>query len=401
MLRECKSVYGVGEKSTPRVGVIGGGQLARMLFEASVPLEIDVRVLVRHESDAAATVARDVVVGDWQDLATLVEFAESCAVVTFDHELVSPGVLQALEAAGVVLHPSASAMTLASDKATQRDLARAVGIRVISHATAADRPALRAAVSDIGFPAVVKATRGGYDGRAVWWVRGPSDLAALADAYDFSDGLLLVEPALDISAELATLVVRRGNGELVRYPVVRTEQSDGICVSVTAPAATTAELARQAQDGAAALADVLGYVGVLAVEYFVVGGELFLNELAPRPHNSGHYTIDACVTSQFENHLRAVLDWPLGDPSMITPAAVMANLIATSPRRIPLSDIKLPPGASAHLYGKTPSPDRKVGHVTVCGADRVVLRRTALEVAHQLTGPALEPVGPLGPAAAR
>ncbi len=380
------------------MGVIGGGQLARMLFEASIPLEIDVRVLVRRESDAAATVVRDVVVGDWHDLETLVGFAEGCDAVTFDHELVPPEVLRALEELGTDLHPRASAMTLASDKATQRDLATSVGIGVVPHAVAVGPSDLRAGVGAIGFPAVVKATRGGYDGRGVWWMHGPSDIDALISAYDFETGPLLVEPALAIGAELATLVARRRSGDHVCYPVVRTEQREGICVAVTAPAATTPELATAAQEGAVALADALGYVGVLAVEYFVVGGELLLNELAPRPHNSGHYTIDACVTSQFENHLRAVLDWPLGDPALIAPAAVMANLIATSPARLAPGDLLPPPGARVHLYGKEPRPGRKVGHVTVCGDDSDALRRTALGVARQLTGPAAEPVGLTEPA---
>jgi len=392
MLHEPNRMCGGSRGVSPRVGIIGGGQLARMLFESSIPLGIDVRVLVRSEADAAATVVPDVIVGDWHDLETLVGFAEGCDAVTFDHELVSPAVLGAFEELGAVLHPRARAMTLASDKAAQRELATAVGIGVAPHAETVSPSDLRDAVGEIGFPAVVKATRGGYDGRAVWWTHGPSDLDALIGAYDFDAGPLLVEPVLAISAELATLVARRGNGEHVRYPVVRTEQSDGICVAVTAPADTTPELVTAAQEGAVALADALDYVGVLAVEYFVVDGTLLLNELAPRPHNSGHYTIDACVTSQFENHLRAVLDWPLGDPSLITPAAVMANLIASSPDRLALGDVVPPSGARVHLYGKDPLPGRKVGHVTVCGLDQVALRRTALQVAHQLTGPALEPV---------
>lgn len=389
MIREQEQVFhGVG-RIAPRVGIIGGGQLARMLVEAAIPLEVDVRVLVRRDDEAAATVARDVAVGDWSDLETLLAFAEECDVVTFDHELVPPPMLEAL-AESAVLHPQASAMTRASNKATQRELAAAVGIAVAPHARASNPAELPGAVAAVGFPAVVKAACGGYDGRAVWWVRTPGELDTLVRSDALGSGPLLVEPALNITEELATLVARRGSGEHVRYPVVRTEQRDGVCAMVTAPAVTTPALASAAQDGAVALAEELDYVGVLAVEYFVVGGELLLNELAPRPHNSGHYTIHACVTSQFENHLRAVLGWPLGDPSLITPAAVMANLVAASSAVLALGDVALPPGASVHLYGKDPLPGRKVGHVTVCGDDPIAMRRTAFEVAEQLTGNAFD-----------
>ena len=361
-----------------------------MLFEASIPLGVDMRVLARTSSDAAAVVARDVMVGDWHDLATVLEFANGCDAVTFDHELIPAELLEAFEREGVVLRPGARAMGLASDKAAQRHLAAEVGLKVVPHACTTDEQGLRDAVGEIGYPAVVKATRGGYDGRAVWWLHGPSDLDTLIDQHVTDGPPILVERALSISAELATLVARRGTGDQVAYPVVQTEQTSGICATVTAPAATTPALAREAQDGAAALADALDYVGVLAVEYFVIDGALYLNELAPRPHNSGHYTIDACVTSQFENHLRAVLDWPLGDPSMITPAAVMANVIATTARQLRPTELEPPAGTRIHLYGKGPVPGRKLGHVTACGADRVALRRNALDVAAQLSAPALD-----------
>lgn len=391
MVREWRPTYNGGVPRRPRVGVVGGGQLARMLFEASIPLGVEMRVLARTVSDSAAAVACDVVVGDWLDLATIAEFADGCDVVTFDHELVPADLLLALESAGVPLCPGARAMGLASDKAVQRLLAAEVGLGVVSYECTHDDDSLRDAVGEIGYPAVVKATRGGYDGRAVWWLHSPADLDSIIDQRRSDGPPLLVERVLSIGAELATLVARRRAGETVAYPVVRTEQTGGICATVTAPAATTPDLARQAQEGAAALADALDYVGVLAVEYFVIDGLLHLNEMAPRPHNSGHYTIDACVTSQFENHLRAVLDWPLGDPSMITPAAVMANLIATTERPLRLSDVTPPAATRIHLYGKGAVPGRKVGHVTVCGADRVALRRTALDVAAQLTAPGLNP----------
>ncbi len=358
-----------------------------MLFEASIPLGVEVRVLARSSGDAAAAVAREVVVGDWNDITTLVAFADGCDAVTFDHELCAPEVLREAQAAGVVLRPDARAMDLASDKAAQRRLAAEVGLGVVPYVVAHDGRGLREAVGAIGYPVVVKATRGGYDGRAVWWAHGPADLDALVGQGITDAAPVLVERALAIGAELATLVARRTNGEVVRYPVVHTEQTSGICTVVSAPAATTPSLALRAQDGAVALAEALDHVGVLAVEYFVVDGALHLNEVAPRPHNSGHYTIDACVTSQFENHLRAVLDWPLGDPSMISPAAVMANLIATTAHDLRPDDVGPPAGARIHLYGKGSRPGRKVGHVTACGTDADLLRRTALETADRLVAP--------------
>lgn len=379
------------------MGVVGGGQLAQMMVQAAIPMGIDVRVLARTRHDSAAVVGGEVVVGDWHDRPALEELADGCDVVTFDHELVPAEVLVALEERGVVLRPSAAAMSLASDKASQRRLADRVGIRTTPAVVVTTPDALRTAVADLGFPAIVKATRGGYDGRGVRWVTRPLDVdLACEQAPPSEDDPMLVEPVLDITSELAVVVARGCDGVTVSYPVVRTEQVDGICVSVTAPAATTAPLAQQARDGAVALADALGHVGVLAVEYFVVDGALVLNEMAPRPHNSGHHTIDACVTSQFENHLRAVLGWPLGDPSMKAPAAVMANLIATSADPVEPARVEVPAGARVHLYGKAPRPGRKIGHVTACGADPVALRRTAMSFAEQLTAVPAGVVGRAG-----
>ncbi len=369
-----------------RVGIVGGGQLARMLLEAAAPLDVGVRILSSGTDEGAGRIARDTLTGTWRDEHDLLRLAEGCDVVTFDHELTPGELLDSLEHARTPLAPTAATMRVASDKKAQRMVAAECGLRVPPWFAASDPSTLRRAVAHLGLPAVVKTTSGGYDGRGVRWLRDRDDLHRLISDGDLGPSGVLVEPALPITAELATQVVRRADGERVVYPVVHTVQRDGICTTVTAPAATQPGLASEAQRGAVALAERLGYVGVLAVEYFVVDGSLMFNELAPRPHNSGHYTIDACTTSQFENHLRAVLGWPLGDPSMSVPAAVMANVICTGDPLTPLSRMALPSGTRVHLYGKHPAPGRKLGHVTSCGSDPVALARLATETADNLAG---------------
>jgi 5-(carboxyamino)imidazole ribonucleotide synthase len=357
-----------------------------MLLEAAVPMDVDVRILSADAAEGAGWIARDTLTGSWSDEGDLLRLAEGCDVVTFDHELTPGELLASLAHARTPLAPTAATMRVASDKTTQRKVAAECGLRVPPWFAASDPSTLRRAVAHLGLPAVVKMTSGGYDGRGVRWLRDRDDLHRLISEGDLGPSGVLVEPALPITAELATQVVRRADGERVVYPVVRTVQRNGICTLVTAPATTSPALAHEAQRGAVALAERLDHVGVLAVEYFVVNGSLMFNELAPRPHNSGHYTIDACTTSQFENHLRAVLGWPLGDPSMTVPASVMANVIGTGDPLTPLSRMALPPGTRVHLYGKNPAPGRKLGHVTSCGHDRATLARLATETADHLAG---------------
>jgi 5-(carboxyamino)imidazole ribonucleotide synthase len=374
------------------IGIIGGGQLARMMYQAAISLDLELRILADAATDPAAVVAPSVMVGDYHDPEVVGRFAATCDVVTFDHELVPPEILDAVESAGALLRPSASAMRRASSKSEQRHLAAEVGIAVPPHRVVTGVAGLRDAVDHLGLPVVAKATQGGYDGRGVRWLRSTTDVESITDA-DFSGtGPLLVEPDLVIDAELATQVVRTVDRDQLAYPVVRTEQDDGICTTVTAPASGAGldsidRLATEAHAAASRLVEVLDYVGLLAIEFFVVDGELLLNELAPRPHNSGHYTIDACVTSQFENHVRAVAGLPLGDPELSVPASVMANIIATDHDVAPLHAVDLPPRTSVHLYGKSARPDRKIGHVTACGHDPAELREAAVAVAHDLAHP--------------
>ena len=358
------------------IGVVGGGQLARMMYQAAISLGVELRVLAATSADSAARVAHDVTVGDWHDPDVLRAFAARCDVVTFDHELIDPATVEWLEAGGTVAHPGARTLRHAADKARQRVLCDRLGIATPQHVIATAAADVAAAANRFGYPMVAKLARGGYDGRGVFWLADADETVALFERLPLNS-VVVIEPELELRAELATQVVRRADGTMVCYPVVQTHQQDGICRMLEAPADIDVAVARQVQDWAARLAGAVGAVGVLAVEFFVTDQGLVVNELAPRPHNSGHYSIDACVTSQFENHLRAVLDLPLGAPDLIVPSAVMVNLIAGRTHPAELETLGANAHARVHRYGKTSRPGRKIGHVTFCGADRPALLRQA------------------------
>lgn len=363
----------------PVLGVVGGGQLARMMYQAAISLDVELRILAAGPTDAAALVAPGTTVGDWHDADVLQRFAAPCEVITFDHELVDPATVALVERAGVVVRPGADALRHAADKARQRALCDTLGIATPDHVIATTAAEAAAGAARLGYPVVAKLARGGYDGRGVFWLTDDAATIALFDRLP-AGTVVVVEPTLDLRAELATQVVRRADGAMVCYPVVETHQEDGICRTIEAPASLDPALVLQAQDWATRLADAVDVVGVLAVELFVTDEGLFVNELAPRPHNSGHYTIDACVTSQFENHVRAVLDLPLGAPDLQVPAAVMVNLIAGRTRGADLAALTADPAARVHRYGKRDAPGRKIGHVTICGPDAVALRARADEL---------------------
>jgi 5-(carboxyamino)imidazole ribonucleotide synthase len=351
-----------------RVGVIGGGQLARMMVPPAIALGIELRVLAETEGSSAAIAAT--AVGDYQDAETVLAFARDVDVVTFDHEHVPQHVLAALVAAGVAVHPGPAALAVAQDKIHMRERLTALGAPVPSWGVVTDADGLGGFLDAHGGAAVVKTPRGGYDGKGVRVVR---------DAHDADDwlaqGALLVEELVPFRRELAQLVARRPSGEVTAWPLVETVQRDGVCAEVTAPAPDSEHLAGPARELAVAIADGLEVTGVLAVELFETAqGTLLVNELAMRPHNTGHWSIDGAVTSQFEQHLRAVLDLPLGDPSPRHPWAVMVNVLggpagATMPDRYPAA-LAAVPEAKFHSYAKVSRPGRKVGHVTVAGDDR-------------------------------
>jgi len=351
-----------------RVGVIGGGQLARMMVPAAVELGIDIAVL-GESADAAARIAVTTV-GDYTDAATVLAFARDVDVITFDHEHVPQTVLRALVDAGVAVRPGPDALLHAQDKLVLRRKLEQLGIPQPAWAEVVDAASLDAFLERSGGRAVVKTPRGGYDGHGV---RVVSD-AHEADDW-LADGPLLAEELVGFRRELAQLVARRPSGEIAMWPLVETVQGDGVCREVFAPAPrSTARVERVSREIAHAVAEALGVTGVLAVELFETDDErVLVNELAMRPHNSGHWTIDGAVTSQFEQHLRAVLDLPLGSTLPIAPWSAMVNVLG-GPADGDL-DSRVPhlmadqPAAKLHLYGKTPRPGRKIGHVTATGDD--------------------------------
>lgn len=357
----------------PRVAVIGGGQLARMLAQPAIALGVPLRLLAEGEGVSAAQVIPDHRVGDFRDLATLRDVTAGCAVVTFDHEHVPTAHLHALEASGVPCRPGPAALVHAQDKVVMReamDRLRAPQPRWAVVSSPAD-------VEAFGLPCVLKVARGGYDGKGVWVARTLDDAAEpLADA-DRRGVPLLAEELIAFRRELSALVARAPGGEEVAYPVVATTQLDGICHEVIAPApdlpAARAEEARQL---ALRIANELDVTGILAVELFEADdGSILVNELAMRPHNTGHWSQDGAVTSQFENHLRAVLDLPLGSPEPRAAWTVMVNILGgPDPDAGHLYDgypqaLGRDPRLRVHLYGKELRPGRKVGHVNAYGDD--------------------------------
>jgi 5-(carboxyamino)imidazole ribonucleotide synthase len=370
----------------PIVGMVGGGQLARMTHQAAIALGLSLRVLAERADDGAALVAHDVELGPPDDLAALSRFAKACDVVTFDHEHVPPAVLQALENDGVVTRPSSSALLFAQDKLAQRQRLSALGLPVPAYAEVREPADVEAFAAEHGWPVVLKAIRGGYDGRGVWMVDGPLDKLPGPEVY--------VEQRVPLVHELAVQVARRPSGEMRAFPVVETLQHNGICVEVVAPAPRLSPgLAADAERLGLRIAEELGVVGLLAVELFEAPGGLLVNELAMRPHNSGHWSIEGARTSQFEQHLRAVLDWPLGDPSPVAPVVVMANVLGGDDtdlaRTLPIA-LAAEPSVSVHLYGKSAWPGRKLGHVTAMGTDVVEVRASARRAAALLRGDAEE-----------
>ncbi|GID96065.1 5-(carboxyamino)imidazole ribonucleotide synthase [Amorphoplanes digitatis] len=377
----------------PVVGMVGGGQLARMTHQAAIALGQSLRVLAESPDDSASLVAADVHIGTHTDLAALREFAKGCDAVTFDHEHVPTAHIAALAAEGVKIYPGANAILYAQDKRQMRERLSALGAPVprwrpvTTAAEIADFAAgLAGADSPAGWPVVAKAVRGGYDGRGVWML---DDLAA-AEALVATGTELIVEERVPLRRELAVLVARSPFGQVAAYPVVETVQRDGICVEVLAPAPDLPEaLAVGAQQLAIDLANALGVVGLLAVELFDTGTGVLVNELAMRPHNSGHWTIEGARTSQFEQHLRAVLDYPMGETSLAAPAVVMANVLGGEPGGMSIDErlhhlFAADPGARVHLYGKQVRPGRKIGHVTVLGDDMAQVRVRAVRAARWL-----------------
>lgn len=375
---------------TFNVGIIGGGQLARMMHAASIGLGINVRLLAEGPDTSAATVVHDVTVGDYTDPMTVRTFSAGCDVVTFDHEHVPTGLLRDLEAAGVRVRPGPAALIHAQDKAVMRERLTALGAPCPISRVVADEVALAAFGDEQGWPIVAKTSRGGYDGKGVW--RLDSAAEAGKPFAEVTNGVQIIgEEFVDFSRELSALVVRSPSGQAAAYPISESVQRNGICVETITPApGLDDEQAIAAQRLALMIAHELSVVGVLAVELMQRSdGSVVVNELAMRPHNTGHWTIDSAYTSQFENHLRAVLDLPLGDPRSKEPWTVMANVFGGSIEDLPSAllhcfarDRRL----RVQLYGKQFRPGRKLGHVTTFGDDLDETRNRARHAAAYLMG---------------
>jgi 5-(carboxyamino)imidazole ribonucleotide synthase len=370
--------------------MVGAGQLARMTYQASIPLGVRFRVLAGTQADSAAQVCPDVQVGDYHKLDDLLAFAAGCDVVTFDHEHVPGEHLAALEAAGVALAPDRAALRYTQDKLAMREELTRLGVPCPRFAAVASLAEVtRFADAGPGWPVVLKAVSGGYDGRGVW-VCDDASAAGEVLAHGIA---LLAEEYVPFRAELAALVARSPHRQGAAYPVVETVQRDGVCHEVLAPApGLPVTVAEEAQRLALSIADALGVTGLLAVELFDTGQGLLVNELAMRPHNSGHWTIEGARTSQFEQHLRAVLDLPLGAPQPAAGQTVMVNVFGDQDPDLYDKYIHVmaaDPGVKVHLYGKAVRPGRKIGHVTVTGSGAgqenvLALRDRALRAASYL-----------------
>ena len=364
-------------KAFPTVGVIGAGQLARMSIAPATALGVNLLLLAADSNDSAAQITQHVV-GDYTDLQTVREFAAQCDVVTFEHELIPLSIVKALEADGVVVRPSSTAFLYSQDKAAMRQKLEKFPSPQFQIVTAANQ------VNE--YPVIAKAISGGYDGRGVWKVHSEKELGDLLRQMP----KLLVEELIEFDYEIAVMVARSPHGQATTWAPTQTVQKDGICVLTISPAPQlSAALSEKAQKLALDIAAEVAVVGVMAVEMFVKGDNLFINELAMRPHNSGHWTIEGSLTSQFEQHLRAVLDLPLGDPSMTAPIAVMGNVLGgskTDMYRPYLHLMARTPALNFHHYKKDVRPGRKIGHVTLLGKDLVELTNEVQHAVDYMSG---------------
>jgi 5-(carboxyamino)imidazole ribonucleotide synthase len=396
---------GSPEQRRLAIGIVGAGQLARMTVEAASALGIPVVLLAENPGDAATEITARVLLGAPNDAGQLWALAARCDVVTFDHEHVDLEMLTTFEDAGVAVRPGVNAMRLGVDKAHMRETMSDLGLPTVPYAVL-DPSSLSGVPEQIehfarthGWPLVLKASRGGYDGKGVWPVTNLEEALAVWSGASESGVPMLIEAFVRIDFELSALVVRRPSETLV-WPAVETTQIDGVCREVLMPGRVTPELGTKAREIAVRIADAIGAVGVMAVEMFVSGGKLLVNEVALRPHNTGHWTIEGAVTSQFENHVRAVLDLPLGPTDARSAHVATVNVFGPPDGADPMHSLRGAlgvSGAHVHLYGKDARPGRKLGHVTVYGDDGKDVQNRAWHAARELGTPV--PASLLRPAA--
>lgn len=377
-----------------RVGIIGGGQLARMMHQAAIGLGIDVSLLAEGEATSAAQVIPASTVGDYTDFETLRSFCADVDVITFDHEHVPTRHLRVLTDE-VAVRPGPEALTYAQDKAQMRERLSGLGIACPAFRICQGAEDLVAFGDEQGWPVIAKTSRGGYDGKGVWKIDDASEAGEPFDAKPATsageDVVIVAEEFIDFERELSALIVRSPSGQAVAYPISETVQTNGICSETITPAPNLdPDQATGLQEMALRIADELSVVGVLAVELMQApDGRIVVNELAMRPHNTGHWSIDGAVTSQFHNHIRAVLDLPLGAPDLRAPHVVMVNVLGGDEpdltgalQHVYARDRRI----AVHLYGKEVRPGRKVGHVTTYGEDLDDCLRRARHAAGYLMG---------------
>jgi 5-(carboxyamino)imidazole ribonucleotide synthase len=372
------------------LGILGGGQLARMTAEAAARLGIEVAILEREASSPAARLAAREVVGAWTDHERLAELAAGTLAVTLENEFVDAPLLAWLKERGVPVFPTARTLAAVQDKLEQKRFMAEAGVPVPAFAEVAALEDIAAAGERWGWPLVLKARRNGYDGYGNATLRGPDATEAACARLGWPERTLLVEAWVPFVRELAVMVARGHGGESVVYPVVETVQKNHICHVVRAPAQVSPEVAARAAAIARRAVEAIGGIGVFGVELFETGdGGVLYNEIAPRPHNSGHYTIEGCVTSQFENHVRAVLGLPLGSAQMVAQAAVMVNLLGARSGPAQAEGLRRAlavAGVHIHIYGKVAArPGRKMGHVTALGETVAAAETAARAAAEAIT----------------
>ena len=367
------------------IGIIGAGQLARMMIEAASPLNINIRLLAASPEDSAALISKNVHLGSPNNERDVRNFAEHCDVVTFDHELVNLDIIRILEKGGKLVNPSSETLNYAQDKLYQRTLFTKDGLPVPAFNEVTTLEDISNFGESFGWPLVLKAQTDGYDGRGVWIINSFSEAKQFFSTANEKSIKLMAEQFIPIEKELAGLIARKANGEFVLYPIVETIQSKGICVQVIAPADINENIRAEAESLTKLVAEKVAVVGIMALELFLSDNKLLINEIATRPHNSGHFSIEGTSTSQFENHLRAVIDWPLGPTELIHPFAVMSNIIAkgkANPKdTIGFSLSNVSSHTKLHMYDKNPRSGRKIGHVTTTGSNLSETKIHAFELA--------------------
>ena len=373
-----------------RIGIVGGGQLAKMTALSALEFGCDIHILERKPEGPAMNLAGKIIIGDWDNPEDLLKLAEHADVITLENEFVDANSLSELEKAGHTLFPTAKSIGLVQDKYIQKQTLQEAGLPLSPFKAIESREDIIEVAKEFNWPLVIKARRNGYDGKGNATVNNESEIDAAWNKLNGDKRTLYAEAFCPFVSELAIIITTSRNGEVVAYPLVESVQRNHICHIVRAPAPVSSKITEKATDISRRAVTAVGAIGSFGVEMFLTeDGQVIINELAPRVHNSGHYTIEACECSQFENHVRAVMGWPLGSTKMVRPAAVMVNLLGQdhgSDQPAGFNEALAKPGVHVHIYGKKLSmPGRKMGHVTALGETLAEAEQTAQAAANILT----------------